>query len=136
MRSGYVGSLGTFVFAFVSQHTSNGVYDSLAVRTVDNWRIVSLWSLIIASSVTIFTGTAAYLTFGQGTSSDLFTVYEPSASVDAAEILLSLTMVFTYPMPFYTCRALLGEWLYGSEGARTDGDAEAALIKSPGGHTR
>mmetsp|Transcript_19877 Transcript_19877/g.39789 ORF Transcript_19877/g.39789 Transcript_19877/m.39789 type:complete len:443 (+) Transcript_19877:170-1498(+) len=133
---GYVSSLGTFVFAFVSQHTCNGVYDSLAVRTVDNWRTVSLWSLVVASSVTIFTGTAAYLTFGQGTSSDLFTVYEPSASVDAAEILLSVTMVFTYPMPFYTCRALLGEWLYGGGGEKQNCDPEDALLKSPGGQTR
>jgi len=33
--------MGTFVFAFVSQHTSHGVYRSMKERTLENWKVVS-----------------------------------------------------------------------------------------------
>ena len=40
VRSGYISSLGTFVFAFVSQHTHNGIYSSMKNQTPKDWEQV------------------------------------------------------------------------------------------------
>ena len=71
------------------------------------------------------------MTFGLETQSDLFTVYHESVQVDLAEILLSFTMIFTFPMPFYTCRALVGEWLFSVQEFGGE-DVEEALLKAEG----
>ncbi|GMH55236.1 hypothetical protein TrLO_g5101 [Triparma laevis f. longispina] len=137
VRSGYISSLGTFVFAFVSQHTHNGIYSSMKNQTPKDWEQVSLYSITIACTVTVLTGSFAYLTFGLETTSDLFTVYHESVQVDLAEILLSFTMIFTFPMPFYTCRALVGEWFFSVQevggGEFEVEDMEEALLKAEGG---
>jgi len=94
------------VFAFVSQHTSHGVYRSLKHRGVVNWKRVSLVSMVIAYSTTVCVGSFAYFTFWDETSSDLFTTYPAGKAVNAAKMLLSVTMLLTFPMPFFTCREL------------------------------
>ena len=127
VRPGFISSMGTFVFAFVSQHTSHGVYNSMAERTVGRWKIVSSVSIAVAGAMTCLVGSFSYFTFWDETSSDLFTIYPPSKVVDSAELLLSVTMLFTYPMPFFTTRELLVEWLVMRWSKSTSSDNEDEL---------
>ena len=134
-------SLGTFVFAFVSQHTSHGVYRSLKDRSLSKWKTVSSVSMIIAYTTTVLVASISYFTFWDQTSSDLFTIYPQGKVVDAAKILLSVTMLLTFPMPFFTCRELfLVYWdMLGEEGGEyvevggTEDNEEPLLAGMEGG---
>lgn len=109
IRPGYVESWGTFVFTFVSQHTVNLAFESLKpeIRTVESWRKVSRWSIVLASSISLTVGMVVYITFWESTQSDLFDMYPPMRIVDLAKILLCITMLLTFPLPFFSCRELL-----------------------------
>ncbi len=109
VRPGIFESLGTFVFTFVSQHTVHLVFGSLkpGLRTVPNWKIVSSWSLFSATVVSLSVGIFVYMTFWQDTKSDIFDIYPQGRIVDTAKLLLCVTMVLTFPLPFFTCRELL-----------------------------
>ena len=107
----------------------------MSERTVGRWKIVSGISILVAGSMTCLVGSFSYFTYWENTSSDLFTIYPASKLVDSAELLLSVTMLFTYPMPFFTTRELLVEWcvMRGEArgvggGADEEGDMRAALL--------
>jgi len=121
--SGYLQSLGTFVFCFVSQHTVHLAFKSLKpdLQTLKHWKTVSSWSLLISCSVSLSVGITVYLTFGQAASSDVFEMY-PSSSliVDAAKLLLCVTMMLTFPLPFFTCRELLIGVCFGGSPSNRD----------------
>jgi amino acid permease len=101
--------LGTFVFTFVSQHTVHLTYESLQsdIRNLKNWKKVSTYSLLIATSVSLTVGVFVYVTFWQHAESDLFNLYPPLRSIDFAKILLCITMLLTFPLPFFTCRDMI-----------------------------
>jgi hypothetical protein len=99
----------------------------MAERTVGRWKIVSSVSISVAGAMTCLVGSFSYFTFWDETSSDLFTIYPPSKVVDSAELLLSVTMLFTYPMPFFTTRELLVEWLVMRWSKSTSSDNEDEL---------
>ena len=101
-------SLGTFVFTFVSQHTVHLVFGSLKpnLRTVANWKVVSTYSLLSATTVSLAVGVFVYMTFWQDTKSDIFQIYPQSWMIDVAKLLLCVTMILTFPLPFFTCREL------------------------------
>jgi len=110
IRPGVLSNLGTFVFTFVSQHTVHLVFASLkpSLRTVRTWRVVSSLSLLAAATVSLLVGVFVYITFWQNTESDIFQIYPHGWMViDAAKLLLCVTMVFTFPLPFFTCRELV-----------------------------
>lgn len=67
IRPGFVESLGTFVFAFVSQHTVHLTYQSVrpADRTVTNFTKVTSWSIGMATTLTLLVGTTVYMSFWQ-----------------------------------------------------------------------
>jgi amino acid permease len=102
-------SLGTFVFTFVSQHTVHLVFGSLKpnLRTVSNWKVVSTSALLTSTTVSLSVGILVYMTFGQATKSDIFQIYPQGWMIDVAKLLLCITMVLTFPLPFFTCRELL-----------------------------
>jgi len=102
-------SLGTFVFTFVSQHTVHLTYESMKsdVRNLKNWKKVSTYSISIATSVSLTVGVTVYCTFWTHAGSDLFEMYPPLRAIDLAKILLCLTMLLTFPLPFFTCRELI-----------------------------
>lgn len=106
---GYLQCLGTFVFTFVSQHMVHLAFASLKpeLRTLDQWKRVSTSALSIASTVSLAVGVFAYMTFWEATQSDIFDMYPGLAIIDIAKLLLCLTMVFTYPLPFFACRELI-----------------------------
>jgi amino acid permease len=109
IRPGVLDSLGTFVFTFVSQHTVHLVFGSLKpeLRTVKNWKTVSTLSLLSATTVSLLVGVFVYMTFGEATESDIFQIYPQTWMIDVAKLLLCITMVLTFPLPFFTCRELL-----------------------------
>jgi amino acid permease len=109
IRPGVLDNLGTFVFTFVSQHTVHLVFASLKpkLQTVKNWKLVSLCSLFSSATVSLLVGVFVYMTFWQNTKSDIFQIYPESWMIDAAKLLLCITMIGTFPLPFFTCRELL-----------------------------
>lgn len=120
VRSGLLESLGSFVFTFVSQHTVHLAYESLdqRARTVDNWKRVSLFSMLISTAVSLSVGLFVYMTFWQKTESDVFQMYPSLHAIDVAKILLCFTMMLTFPLPFFTCREMIilviSDWCKGS----------------------
>ena len=102
-------SWGTFVFTFVSQHTVNLAFESLKpeIRTVETWKQVSSWSILVATTISLTVGVVVYMTFWDSTQSDLFNMYPPMRVVDVAKMLLCVTMLLTFPLPFFSCRELL-----------------------------
>jgi amino acid permease len=110
IRPGLLESLGTFVFTFVSQHTVHLAYESLdrSVRTVSNWKKVSLFSILISTTVSLSVGVFVYMSFWQTTESDIFQMYPPDlVSIDIARLLLCVTMLLTFPLPFFTTREMI-----------------------------
>lgn len=109
IRPGYVESWGTFVFTFVSQHTVNLAFESLKpeIRTIDTWEKVSSFSILVATSISLTVGVVVYMTFWDSTQSDLFNMYPPMRVVDIAKMLLCVTMLLTFPLPFFSCRELI-----------------------------
>lgn len=105
----YLNSLGTFVFTYVSQHTVHLVFDSLQpnLKTISNWKKVSTSALSIASVLSLSVGIFVYMTFWQATESDIFQMYPGLWQIDVAKLLLCVTMLLTFPLPFFTCRELL-----------------------------
>jgi amino acid permease len=108
IQPGVLNNLGTFVFTFVSQHTVHLVFASLkpSLQTSEKWRIVSLFSLLSAATVSLLVGVFVYITFWQSTKSDIFQIYPESWMIDSAKLLLCVTMIGTFPLPFFTCREL------------------------------
>lgn len=109
VRPGLVENLGTFVFTFVSQHTVHLTFESLRpeLRTMKNWERVSTWSLAIAGTVSLLIGLFVYMSFWDKTKSDIFQIYPAIPSIDLAKLLLCVSMLLTFPLPFFTCRELI-----------------------------
>jgi len=109
IRPGVLSNLGTFIFTFVSQHTVHLVFASLKPQhqNIEKWKTVSSLSLFLATIVSLSVGIFVYITFWQNTESDIFQIYPNGWMIDAAKLLLCITMVFTFPLPFFTCRELL-----------------------------
>lgn len=109
IRPGVLSNLGTFIFTFVSQHTVHLVFGSLkpSLRKIEKWKVVSSLSLLAAATVSLLIGVFVYITFWQNTKSDIFQIYPHGWMIDTAKLLLCVTMVFTFPLPFFTCRELL-----------------------------
>ena len=93
----------------MSQHTVNLAFESLKpeIRTIGTWKKVSRWSLSIASVISLTLGLVVYMTFWKDTQSDLFDMYPPMRIVDLAKLMLCVTMLLTFPLPFFSCRELL-----------------------------
>lgn len=97
------------MFTFVSQHTVNLAFESLKpeIRTVETWKKVSSWSITTATAISLTVGVVVYATFWEQTESDLFDMYPPMRIIDLAKMLLCITMLLTFPLPFFSCRELL-----------------------------
>lgn len=109
VRRGLLQSLGTFVFSFVSQHTVHLAFESLRpeLKSLQSWKRVSLWSIGLATAVSLSVGVFVYMTFWERTGSDLFELYPEVPIIDIAKLLLCITMLLTFPFPFFTCRDMM-----------------------------
>jgi amino acid permease len=132
----FLSSLGTFVFTFVSQHTAHLAFGSLKpeLRTVDNWKKVSTYSILISGTVSLAVGVFVYMSFWEATESDIFEIYPAIPSIDLAKLLLCITMLLTFPLPFFTCRELVIVLLWPCSNdeesvASTDDDLQEPLLQ-------
>lgn len=107
--TGFLQSLGTFVFTFTCHHTVNLAYESLpsSIRCPKIWKRVSTNSIVMATETSLVIGIFAYMTFGANTPADVLMGYPPDLNLaNVARLLLCLTMVLTFPLPFLTCREM------------------------------
>jgi len=109
VKHGWVQSMGTFVFTFMSQNTVHLVFRSLRqdIRTVKSWRAVSTISIVLSILMCFPVGLFVYLTFWEKTTSNIFELFPQSRAVDLAQILLCLTILLTYPPSFFSCREVI-----------------------------
>lgn len=63
--------IGTFSFAFVCQHNTFIVFESMKDPNLSNWTKVSHGSLAVAASMCLTLGLAGYLNFGDATEGDI-----------------------------------------------------------------
>lgn len=116
---GFLNNMGTFVFTFVCHHTVHLAYGSLKPELRRNnslraWNWVSASSVAIACAISLTVGIFCYMTFWERTESDIFKIYPESIVIDLAKILLCMTMVLTFPLPFFSCRELLVEFFFAA----------------------
>jgi len=134
----YLNNLGTFVFCFVCQHTVHLAYASLKpeIRSLQTWKRVSTASLTLSCGVSLAVGVFVYMTFWQETKSDIFTLYPDSMILDLAKLLLCITMLLTFPLPFFTCRELIILFFFpfapSPSRNNNDDDAESRNLFSDG----
>ena len=74
---------------------------------MSNWKIVSGFALFGSTAVSLSVGVFVYMTFWEETLSDIFQIYPQTWMIDVAKLLLCITMILTFPLPFFTCRELL-----------------------------
>jgi amino acid permease len=106
---GLLNNMGTFVFSFVCQHTAHLTYMSLHpdIRNLSTWKTVSTASLTISCMISLSVAIFCYMTFWERTVSDVFKIYPDTLLIVFAKLLLCITMLFTFPLPFFTCREIL-----------------------------
>jgi sodium-coupled neutral amino acid transporter 11 len=109
INPGFLQSMGTFVFAFIGQHTCHPVYHSLRPedQNLDGWKKVSTLSVALTALLSSLMGFTVYMTFWEAADSDMFGLYPPSPAVDTARVLLCIEIVLTYPPAFFSCRDLI-----------------------------
>lgn len=106
---GYLSNLGTFIFTFVCHHTVHLAFTSLRpdIRDLMHWKKVSLHSMASSCTISLTIGVFVYASFWERTESDVFEIYPNSTVLDMAKMLLCITMMLTFPLPFFSCRELL-----------------------------
>jgi amino acid permease len=67
--------------------------------------------------VSLTVGLAVYVSFWQETVSNIFQIYPSSTSINVAKLLLCVTMLLTFPLPFFTCRELVVQFFWGGAAA-------------------
>ena len=97
--------VGTMSFAFVCQHNSFIVFRSLRERTFSNWTKVVHGSVVFSYILCMAFSLVGYLSFVDETKGDLLNNFPiTNQAVNAARILLAITMLFTYPMECFVSR--------------------------------
>jgi amino acid permease len=106
---GILNNMGTFVFSFVCHHTVHITYRSLIpeIQNLSTWKYVSTISLCVSCIISLTVALFCYMTFWDRTVSDIFQIYPETVLIDLAKLLLCITMMLTFPLPFFTCRELL-----------------------------
>jgi amino acid permease len=105
---GLLNNMGTFVFSFVCHHTVHLTYRSLVpeLQNLSTWKFVSTVSLCVACIISLSVAIFCYMTFWGRTVSDIFQIYPDTHLINMAKLLLCVTMILTFPLPFFTCREL------------------------------
>ena len=106
--------IGAMSFAFVCHHSSFVVYNSMKNRTEEAWRKVSGAGGLIACAACMILGLGGYLRFYSWSKADVLNNFGFSVEISFARILLSFTMILTYPMEMFVAREILHAAIYGS----------------------
>ena len=100
-------NMGTLVCSFEAAENIHACFRSLhpSRRTLEAWGMVSSLSIGMAYVVFLALALFAYMTYWKETTSDLFLQYpQDEPIVCVGRILLSISMLLTYPMPMYATR--------------------------------
>ena len=130
VRGGVVESMGTFVFAFVAQNAIHLVYRSLPPSQQGKWPTVTTITLLLSAGIMVALGITVYSTFWEDTSSNMFMLYPPSIVVDLIRLMLSVAMLFTYPIHFMSYRELIVVSIPATASKGTVATEETSLIST------
>lgn len=110
----FFGGLGAMSFAYVCHHSAFIVFNSLHDATPARWGRITKFSVGTAFTASMLLGVGGYLSFLSQTQGDVlnnFAIDDDAANV--ARMLLSLTMVFTFPMEQLVARHSLHSMIWG-----------------------
>lgn len=97
--------LGGISFAYVCQHSSFIVFNTLKQPTTANWRTVNLGSVGTAFAISMVLGLAGYLAFFNQTRANVLNNFAcDDTAINVARLLLAFTMVTTFPMEHFVAR--------------------------------
>ena len=98
-KSTWFAGVSVMSFAFVCQHSSFIVFNSLKNNTIENWNRVTHCSMLISLVLCLILSITGYLNFQSDTKGDILNNYSyKNTAINIARALLAMTMVFTYPM--------------------------------------
>ena len=108
------GGLGAISFAYVCQHSSFIVFNTLKKPTESEWRLVSVSALTSALVLSLLLGIGGYLNFRSETQANILNNFGcEDLSINIARFLLAVTMVFTFPMEQFVTRHSLFAFIKG-----------------------
>lgn len=104
-RTTVFSGVGTIAFAYLCQHSSFIVFNTLKTPNKESWRKVAKYSLIATGIISLTLSIGAFICFLNQTEPDILkSFHENQIFIDFARILLGITMVFTYPMENFVFR--------------------------------
>ena len=129
IRPGILQSVGTIVLSFATANI-HIYYRSLHVRHRNKRDWATVTSICIGLSYGVFSCLAlfAYMTYWEETTSDLLLQYPPNVPiVSVARVLLSVSMLFTYPMPMFALREIVAMCLHAIVDQRRNASANKTM---------
>lgn len=100
--------IGTMSFAFVCQHNSFLVFQTLKKPTVSEWSIVANISIAFSYFLCLLLGLIGFFAFFPYVQGDLLNNFPVGyVEISVARALLGLSMLFTYPMESFVSRHCL-----------------------------
>ena len=97
--------LGVYSFAFVCQHASFLVSDSMERPTLQRWSLVSKLTMILSGILTMTFGIGGYLAYGDTVSGDILKRLPPDSWITSAcSLVLGVHMMLVYPMESFVAR--------------------------------
>uniref|UniRef100_A0A7S3LKT7 Amino acid transporter transmembrane domain-containing protein n=1 Tax=Aplanochytrium stocchinoi TaxID=215587 RepID=A0A7S3LKT7_9STRA len=102
-------------FAFVCQHSTFIVFNTLKIPTVRVWRRVAIGSLTIVGLLSILLSLSGYLSFFNETQANILNNFPRTGepAIDAARMFLAMTMILTFPMELFVARHALNNIIFG-----------------------
>lgn len=90
--------------ACVSQYAIPPMYQQLKHRNIKNMRFVIIFSYSLVSAIYLLFAIAGYITFGDGTQSDIFNNYQnDNVWFIVARLGWNLSLIGSYPVAFKSC---------------------------------
>ncbi|GBG27033.1 Amino acid transporter, putative [Hondaea fermentalgiana] len=104
-NSSIFAGFGAISFAYVCQHSSFIVFNTLKVPTTREWDRVNTGAVSTAMIMSVLLSLAGYLAFFNQTLPNILNNFPCNDNVsNVARFLLALTMVFTFPMENFVAR--------------------------------
>eukprot|EP01083_Nonionella_stella_P049420 131702_1 len=105
IRPSVFAGIGALSFAFVCQHSSFIVFNTLYEPTVERWALVTHISVGVSWVASCILAVGAYLSFFGESQGDILNNFDfKNVFINVARMLLAMTMVFTYPMENFVAR--------------------------------
>jgi sodium-coupled neutral amino acid transporter 11 len=114
MDQKFFAGVGAMSFAFVCHHSAFLVHGSLDNPTPKRFAKVLKGSIATSTFLSILLAVVGFLSFLSRTDGDLLQNFPADDEpINVARVLLSMTMVCTYPMEFFVCRSVLQSIFFG-----------------------